>query len=235
MLVTLLVGLGAAASPLRAQLSNSRLVQEPGAVYLEDLLDAPLKVKITTPAAVYSNLSADRWLGNLVAGREAELLAISDKAYRVRARATQGQVAGWVSKSAVEGVDAEMEKKLIRFYDRQVLVQDLIANRQVAMGMTVAEVEASLGKPDTRSSKVDQQGRKDTLGYITYERVPQTSVTYDRFGRPFQSITYIKVPTGKLSLNFENDLVSSIEESEGVEFSGGGGGIRIVPPPIVIF
>lgn len=219
-----------------AGLEKSKLVKEDGAIYLEEFLDEPIKIKITQVAAVYSNLTAKRWLGNLIAGREAELLAVSERAYRVRGRAKQGQVAGWISKSAVEGVDKEMEESLVKLHQRQILVDDLIAKNQVALGMTMAEVEASLGKPDARSAKVDKDGQQAVLDYITYERVPQTSLTYDRFGRAFQSTTYIKVPTGKVSLSFKDDLVASIEESEGSQLAaqGGGAGIRIVPPPIFI-
>jgi hypothetical protein len=219
-----------------AGLEKSKLVKEDGAIYLEEFLDQPIKVKITQVAAVYSNLTAERWLGNLIAGREAELLAVSEKAYRVRGRAQQGQVAGWIAKSAVEGVDKKMEENLVKLHQRQVLVDDLIAKHQVALGMTLAEVEASLGKPDARRAKVDKDGHQAVFDYITYERVPQTTVSYDQFGRAFQSVTYIKVPTGKVSLSFKNELVASIEESEGSELAaqGGGAGIRIVPPPILI-
>ena len=233
--------LGLAASLLSAGVANaglerSKLVKEDGAIYLEDFLDQPIKIKITQVAAVYSNLTAERWLGNLIAGREAELLAVSEKAYRVRARAKQGQVAGWISKSAVEGVDKKMEENLVKLHQRQILVDDLIAKHQVALGMTQTEVEASLGKPDARSAKVDKDGHQAVFDYITYERVPQTTVSYDQFGRAFQSLTYIKVPTGKVSLSFKDELVASIEESEGSQLAAaqGGGGVRIVPPPIFI-
>lgn len=226
----------AAAGPVHAGLEKSKLTKEEGAIYLEDFLDQPIKVKITQVAAVYSNLTAERWLGNLIAGREAELLAVSEKAYRVRGRAQQGQVAGWISKSAVEGIDKKMEENLVKLHQRQVLVDDLIAKHQVALGMTMAEVAASLGKPDASSAKVDKDGQQAVFDYITYERVPQTSISYDQFGRAFQSTTYIKVPTGKVSLSFKDELVASIEESEGSELAvqGGGAGVRIVPPPILI-
>lgn len=218
-----------------AGLEKSNLVKEDGAIYLEDFLDQPIKVKITQVAAVYSNLTAERWLGNLIAGREAELLAVSEKAYRIRGRAQQGQVAGWISKSAVEGVDKKMEENLVKLHQRQILVDDLIAKHQVALGMTLAEVQASLGKPDARSAKVDKDGHQAVFDYITYERVPQTTVSYDQFGRAFQSVTYIKVPTGKVSLSFKDELVASIEESEGSQLAAAqGGGVRIVPPPILI-
>lgn len=215
-----------------AQLGKSNLPQEEGGVYLEDLLDKPIQLKVVKPAPVYSSLKGDRWLGNLVPGNMATLLAISDKAYRVRAQAHQGQVAGWVSPKALQGIDDKMVKNLKKLAERELLVRDLISNKQIAMGMTMGEVEQALGKPDNRSSKVSKEGRSDKLEYITYERVAQTVMRPDRFGRLFQSTVYVKVPVGKLTIAFEDELVSSIEEAEGDNVSGP---IKVVPPPIVLF
>ena len=215
-----------------AQLGKSTLPQEKGGVYLEDLLDKPIKLKVIKATPVYSSLKGDRWLGNLVPGHTATLLAISDKAYRVRARARQGQVAGWVSPKAFQGIDDEMVKKLKKLAERELLVQDLISKKQIAMGMTIGEVEKSLGRPDNRSSKVTKKGRTDKVEYITYERVAQTVTRPDRFGRLFQSTVYVKVPVGKLTIEFEDELVTSIEEAEGDNVAGP---VTVVPPPIVLF
>ncbi len=217
---------------LVAQLGKSNLRQEEGAVYLEDLLEKPIQLKVVKSLPVYSSLKGKRWLGNLVPGGPATLLAISDRAYRIRARAQQGQVAGWVSPKAVQGIDDKMVQNLKKLYERELLVQDLVSKKQIAMGMTLGEVERSLGRPDNRTSKVDKEGRKDKVEYITYERVPQTVTRPDRFGRLFQSTVYVKVPVGKLTIEFEDELVSSIEESEGDNVSGP---VKIVPPPIVLF
>jgi len=215
-----------------AQFKKSNLPQEKGGVYLEGLLDKPIKLKVVKASAVYSSLKGDRWLGNLVPGHTATLLAISDKAYRVRGRARQGQVAGWVSPKALEGMDEKMVKNLKKLAERELLVQDLISKKQIAMGMTVGEVEDSLGRPDNRSSKVNKEGRKDKVEYITYERVAQTVTRPDRFGRLFQSTVYVKVPVGKLTIEFDDEVVSSIEEAEGDNVAGK---ITVVPPPIVLF
>lgn len=215
-----------------AQLEKSDLPQEEGGIYLEGLLDKPIQLQVTKPAPVYSTLKGDRWLGNLVPGHPATLLAVSDRAYRVRARARQGQVAGWVSPKALKGIDAKMVKNLKKLAERELLVRDLIEKKQIAMGMTMDEVEQALGRPDNRSSKVDKEGRSDKLEYITYERVPQTVTRPDRFGRLYRSTVYVKVPVGKLTIAFEDELVSSIEEAEGDNVPGP---IKVVPPPIVLF
>ncbi|MFK5921922.1 MAG: hypothetical protein QM496_07070 [Verrucomicrobiota bacterium] len=232
-LVVLLFGFSANANDRSSnRLGKSNLIQEEGAVYLEDLLDKPIQLKVVKASPVYSSLKGQRWLGNLVPGGPATLLAVSDKAYRIRARAQQGQVAGWVNRKSVEGIDDKLVENLKKLYERELLVQDLIAKKQIAMGMTMGEVERSLGRPDNRTSKVDKEGRTDKVEYITYERVPQTVTGSDRFGRIIQSTVYVKVPVGKLAIEFDDEVVSSIEESEGDNVAGP---VKIVPPPIILY
>lgn len=218
----------------REDRTSTRLNQEEGAIYLDEMVEDPIPVRISKSVAAYSNLSGDRWLGNLSANQNGVLLAVSEKAYRVRAQAKQGQIAGWVSKAAVEGLPPEFEENLRQFHERYEIVKELIDNHQVALGMTVGEVTASIGPPDKRSSRVSQEGRTDTMEYISYERVPQSVVSYDSFGRPFTSTQYIEVPSGRVQIDFVNDTVTSIEESEGIDFSQTGG-FQTVPMPIFLF
>ncbi len=217
----------------KADREESSLIREDGAVYLEGLVKKEVKVRVTQAAPIYTTLGADRWLGNLFADQEVTLLAISEKAYKVRGRAKQGQVAGWVGKAMVEGLDDEFEENLAKLHERQVLVGELIDEQQVAMGMTQEEVMASLGEPTKRNAKVDKGGHTASFEYITYDRIPQATTARDAFGRLVQTTTYIEVETGKVIIGFEKGVVASIEESEGVDRQAGA--VRIVPPPILLF
>ncbi len=201
--------------------NKSNLIREQGAIYLEGMVAQEVKVRITQAGPAYANLTGQRWLGNILANQEATLLAVSDRAYRIRARAQQGQIAGWVSKAIVSGLPDDFEDKLIQYHERYVLVRQLIENEQVALGMTVDEVIASIGPPDTRSSHLDAAGRTDTLEFISYERVPQTVVTYDRFGLPVPATRYIEVESGRVTIEFTDNLASAITETEGLNFNGG--------------
>ncbi len=213
--------------------NKSDLVKEDGAVYLEEILDRDIEVKITKAAPAYTNLTGQRWIGTLIPDQKAVLLAVSDKAYRVRARAQQGQIAGWISKAAVSGLEADFDENAKKYYKRHQLVTELISRNQVALGMTVAEVCESIGEANKRSSKVDKEGRKDTLEFITYDRIPQSTVARDQFGQLYQTTTYVQVETGRVTIEFTNDMVSSIEESEGTNLARGG--VQIVPPPIFLY
>ena len=214
--------------------TKSALVQEPGAIYLEVMLDKELPVRVTQAAAIYSSLKGDRWLGNALPNQNAVLLAISDKAYRIRAKAKQGQVAGLVSKSVVAGLPEGFEANLREFHERYLIVSELIKNRQVALGMTVAEVIASICPPDKRQSKVTNEGRVDSLDYISYERVPQTANSIDAFGRLSTTTQYIEVEAGRVQIEFADDTVTAISESEGLNFANARG-LVTVPPPVYLF
>lgn len=214
--------------------TKSDLVQEEGAIYLEVMLDKELPIRVSQSAAIYSSLKGDRWLGNTLPNQNAVLLAVSDKAYRIRAKAKQGQVAGWVSKSAVEGLPEGFEASLREFHERYLIVSELIENQQVALGMSVAEVIASIGPPDKRQSKVTNEGRVDSLEYISYERVPQTVTSIDAFGRPAATTQYIEVESGRVEIEFANDTVTAISESEGLNFANARG-LVTVPPPVYLF
>lgn len=237
----------AAAEPLFAQLSSARIEargaaaerirsresREAGTIYLKDFTDAEVKVAITRPVGIYTTLSGATWLGNLLPPQRATLLAVSDKAFLVRGRASQGQVAGWVGKYAVEGISDELIDALEKLQARQVIVDELISKRQVALGMTIEEVGASIGSPDQRQSKTGPGGRIDIYDYLTYDRIPQTTTGYDPFGCPVQTTVWIKVETGRMTVTFEDGVVSGIEESEGSDFAAESG--RIVPPPVFLY
>ncbi|MBP84500.1 MAG: hypothetical protein CMO61_11705 [Verrucomicrobiales bacterium] len=214
---------------------SSQLVKEDGVIYLEGMVVNDVVVRISIAAPAYSTLAADRWLGTLLPNQNAILLAVSEKAYRVRAKAKQGQIAGWISKGAVAGLHESFETNLHAFYDRYVGVKDLIDNHQVALGMTLSEVIASIGPPDKRSSKVTEEGRSDTLEFIAYERVPRTVVGYDSFGVPYNTTTYVEVESSRVTIELENNTVITIEDSEGVDLSRNGGTLSVVPPPVFLF
>jgi len=216
----------------REDRSKSELLGEEGAIYLEGLVPKEVIVQVTAAVPAYGTLQGDRWLGNLIPDQRAVLLAVSDRAYRVRAKAKQGQVAGWVAKSAVAGLPPEFEAKLEAYHARFEAVRELIENHQIALGMTLAEVVQSVGPPDKRSSKVTAAGRTDSLEFISYERVPQNGIGYDSFGRPYTTTQYIEVESGRVTVDFNDDLVTSIAESEGIDLPAGP---VVVPPPVFLY
>jgi len=213
--------------------SGSNLSREPGAIYLEDFLDQRVELLAIEQVPIYATAQRQRALGTLKKGGKVEITAMTDKQYQIRGAALHGQVKGWVLPSALASLDKDFVANLRALYERQKIVEELIAEHQIALGMNIAEVVASMGKPSRKSSKLDKSGRNDIYDYVTYKRVPRYRTGHDRFGNVVQQVYYIKVESGKLTVSFKNEIVETIEETEGNPL--GSGGVRIVPFPIELF
>lgn len=209
----------------------SALPRETGAIYLEDLAIKPVKLTVIGEAAVHSQLTSGNYLGNLRKGTPAEVIAISDTAVRVRGTAQQGGVVGWVPAAGLTPMRADFIESVKKNAQRKAEVDALIAKGEAALNMTHEEVTAALGKPQKKSTKLDAKGRQEVWDFIRYVRVPQETVGRDVQGRLVTNIVYVKVPAGKLSVTFENNLVSALDQTEGTPEVPGG--VQLVPAPIV--
>lgn len=211
---------------------SGAVIREEGAIYLEDLLVKPARLATVGDAPIYYHSDFARYLGTLKKGQIVELQAVSDKAYRVRGMAQQGQVAGWVDPKFLNPLKKDFLDNLKQNAARLEQVKALIAKNEVAINMTLEEVQQSLGKPTKKTSHVDASGRADIWEFIRYERVPQESFARDQNGNLVANIIYIKVPVGKLSITFANNLVSSLEQTEGSLEKGATA--KIVPAPFIV-
>jgi hypothetical protein len=124
-------------------------------------------------------------------------------------------VAGWVDAKFLAALKPEFIENLKQNFARQQEVKALIAHNEVAINMTPEEVQAALGKPGRKTSKLDASGRQDIWEFIRYERVPQQIQSYDALGRVVFNTVYVKVPSGKLSVVFQKNLVVALEQTEG--------------------
>lgn len=209
----------------------SALSREKGALYVEDATDREIKIRTIAEAPVYSNLRGERRLGVIPQGRPVVVVAISPTAIRVRGRAVHDNVVGWIARTAATPLEEKFVDQIRAATERRKEVDALIAKKEIAIGMTPQEVEAALGPPSERNSRVDAQGRRDTLDYITYRTVSRQVIQYDQFGRPFYTFIPQKIETGRRSVDFVNGVVASYTESERLRQRGAG---RIVPPPIIL-
>jgi hypothetical protein len=210
---------------------TSAVIREPGAIYLEDFSAHTIRIPVKDDAAIYYKPDLARYLGTLKKGQMVELQAVTDDAYRVRGVAQQGQVVGWVPPAALAPLKKEFLENLKQNAARRAEVDALIAKNEVAVNMTPDEVVASLGKPTRKTSHLDNAGQEEVWDFVKYDRVPQESTGYDRYGRLVSSVVYIKVPSGKLSVSFDNNLVSSIEQTEGAPDHEARA--KLIPAPLV--
>lgn len=212
---------------------RSGLAPAAGEMVLEEILNEPLELRTSEDATVFVGPDFDRRIGVIRKGTRVRLASMRGDTVRVRGRATHGDVAGWMRIDQLEAPEPEFFANLKAMYERHLLVADMIAKNQVALGMTVDEVRASLGRPTRRSSELTADGRVDTMEYAIYERVPQVQTVRGADGRLYQSTIFVQVQTGNLKISFQDDNVISIAEEEGNPVPDGG--VRIVPPPIILF
>jgi hypothetical protein len=196
-------------------LQAGAVIREQGAIYLEDFMEKPVRLATLAQAPIFYHSDMARYLGTLRKGQLVELQAVGENAYRIRGQAQQGQVAGWVDPKYLAPLKKEFLAALKQNADRLAEVNALIARNEVAINMTPQEVTASLGKPAKTTSRLDAKGREEVWEFVKFERVPQSVTAYDNAGRLVTRTVYVKVPVGKLAISFENNLVSSLEQTEG--------------------
>ncbi len=209
---------------------KSLLDSEPGVVYLARSFDKPIELKVIKEAPVFSDKEGKHRLGSLKTDQVVQLEAITDKIYRVRGQGTRDGIAGWVAPWAFSSQDPQFVAHLKEFFDRQIQVQALIDAGQVAVGMTLDEVSQARGKPTKTSVRKTEKGQSGRWEYVDYEEIKHYITRIDPVtGQTFRQFSHItQVEKGRTNVEFEDDVVTAIEESEDRQ----GGTVRIVVPPL---
>ena len=218
--------------PASAQRKSSLLNNDPDVVYSEEFTDKKIELLVLKPGVVYATKKGGRKLGVLKTNTKVTFLGMTEKAYKIRGTATHGGVSGWVSPKALGSKDKDFVANLKKVYERQKIVRELIAKHEVAIGMTMDEVSASLGTPTKTKVRQTAKGKTGVWEFITYEeqdhyqfvRDPLTGGVYRRYSHT------TKEELGKIVVEFENEVVTAIEETENNE----GGKVKIVNPPLLI-
>lgn len=210
----------ALALPLDAEVkrtpNKSLLDSEPGVVYLEQASVKPLELKVVREAPVFSDKEGKHQLGVLAVNQIARIEAITDKAYRVRGMGMREGIAGWVAPWAFSPNDPEFAAKIKQFYNRQIEVQQLIAQGEIACGMTMDEISRVLGKPTKTNSRKTESGETASWEYVRYEEVKHyITVVEPSTGIPYRKLSHItQEEKSRIKVDFENRIAIAIEESE---------------------
>jgi hypothetical protein len=211
---------------------KSLLNSDPDVIYLSEIVEKPIKLKVIKVAPVFSDKSGSLRLGFLKADQVVELEGMTDKVYRVRGEGTRNGIVGWVAPWAFSHPQEDFVLKLKQLCDRQIVVNKIIEDKGIAMGMTLNEVEKSRGKPTKTSVRRTEKGESGSWEYIDFEVVkhyvtridPATNQAY----RQVSSIT--REEKGKTVVEFTDGLVTALEESE----NNGPGNVQIIVPPLVL-
>ncbi len=230
------------------------IVREPGAVYLSDFGVKPLKLKVREPAPCYFDTAQTRYAGTLRFPQIVQVEGLdANGLLRVRGNAQQGGIVAWVNPQFLEPLPEKFTENLRKSEERRIEVEALISRNEVAIGMTPDEVGRSLGKPQKKTNRADKTGTQQTWEYIRYQLVPQTTfgpvnnqsiitipaTTNSPGGSLVQNFQgyaantiFVKVPVGKLTVIFKDNIVESLDQSEGTTT---GGQVSVVIPPLNVY
>ncbi|MDP4624128.1 MAG: hypothetical protein NWT08_03205 [Akkermansiaceae bacterium] len=220
--------------PASAEIGGDRkslLDSDPDVIYLKDVVEEPIKLKVIKEAPVFSDKDGNHRLGFLKADQIVELEGMTAKVYRVRGEGTRNGIAGWVPPWAFSHTQEDFVVKLKQVYDRQIAVNEIIAANGVALGMTMDEIAESRGKPTKTSMRRTKDGQSGSWEYIDYDEVKHFITRVDpASGQAYRQLSHVtQEETGKTVVEFENNIVSALEESE----NNGPGNVRIIVPPLV--
>ena len=211
---------------------KSLLNSEPGVIYLEEILEVPIKLKVIKEAPVYSDKEGKIRLGFLKADQTVELEGMTENAYRVRGQGRSNNgIVGWVGPHAFSHPQEDFIAKLKQLYERQILVNKIINDKGIAIGMTLDEVDKSRGKPTKTSVRRTAKGEAGSWEYIDYEEVKHYVTRIDPVsGQAFRQLSHVtREETGKTVVEFEDGLVSALQE----DVDNGPGNVQIIIPPLV--
>jgi len=232
--VTLGLGMLSLATPAQAAIKRqqSGLDSEPDVIYLKNHVKKVIPLLVAKDTTVWATKKGGTRLGSLGAGAKLELLAMTDRAYRVKGRQGSKTLTGWVRPSDLASKDPKFVDNLKKLYERQMAIKQLIANKEVAIGMSLDEVELSIGKPTKKQQRIEKGGRKGKWEYVTYEDVKHYRRVQDALtGQVYRQYTHTtREETGKVVVEFEDDIVTALEQSE----DSGRTGPRLISPPIFL-
>lgn len=210
---------------------KSLLNSDPEVVYLNEVVDPPIRLRVTKQAPVYSDKEGNVRVGFLKADQSVELEGMTAKVYKVRGQGTRHGISGWVAPWAFSHPQEDFVAKLRQLYDRQIAVNEIIAKEGIAIGMTPVEVEKSRGKPTKTSIRRTAEGEQGSWEYIEYEEVKNYVNRIDpASGQVYRQLASItREEKGKTVVEFMDGLVTALEENE----NRGPGNVRIIVPPLV--
>jgi hypothetical protein len=210
----------------------SLLDSDPDVVYLDHFMDKPVSLNVVKQAPVFSDRNGKNRLGFLKADQIVKVEAITDKVYRVRGDGLNDGIAGWVAPWAFTSADPDFVKHLKGIYDRQIQVRKLIEEKQIAIGMSLSEVEQAIGKPTKTSVRKTDKGNSGTWEFIEYREIKHYTTRVDPLsGQAYRVLSHIEqVERERTNVEYEDNVVTAIEEKEDRRRRGA---IQTVTPPLI--
>ena len=228
-LITISISLvSSSASPKKSLLNN-----DPDVIYLEEHIGRSITLLVVQPTTVYATKKGKngRRLGLFKTNTKVELIAMTEKAYCVKGKASHAGVTGWVNPNHLASKDKDFISNLKQLYKRQLIVKDLIANKDVAIGMTLDEVQTSLGEPTETEIVQTRDGQSGKWDYVITEEQKHYRKTVDpHTGQVYRQLSHVTVEErSRTTVKFKDKVVTSLTRKK----NNGPGKIRIVPAPVI--
>jgi len=188
-------------------------LQEQGVLYFDGNLPAKITATLKASTTVYLHRDFQTTLAAFNPGQPVEIIGMSPEGYILKSNYRNNTVIGWIHPEDLPtGVDPTLFETAKKNQARHEAVAVAIANKSVIQGMTPDEVKQSLGRPEQTASHTDANGSSLRWIFTTYREDPQYGYTLDALGRAVLQTYYVKVPIGRLIVDFGNGVVTSVEE-----------------------
>lgn len=189
---------------------------DPNVIYVEDISEDIITFKVAHERPVYLSKNGNRAIGRLKVGSLCQLIGFDDRAFYIKGEAIHSNVTGWVTPYALEKVDEEFVSDIKKVYDRELLIRELIAQKEVAFGMTPNEVELILGEPTKTKIRRTAKGSNGTYEYLeTSEQKHYTNSIDPISGQIFRIFSHTTTEISKrILIEFTDNAVSAIENEK---------------------
>lgn len=194
-------------------------LKERGVLYFDDNLPEPLLVPMAKAVYVHSDRSLASPTVAFPKGKEVRIVGMAPEGFYIEGKHRGNPYNGWVPPDAVT-VDPKLLQQAQARQQFRDAIKLAVQEKRILEGMSFDDVRASRGKPDAASFRQQDGQRIDTWRYITYERVPERQTGVDSFGQVVSRIVYVKVPVGEMTVDFQNGVVTSIEQHTATSIRG---------------
>ncbi len=200
-------------SPLIVPQTQASL-KDPEALYFDELPGfKPIELTVEKITAVYANRNRNGHLKNFVKGEKVRLIAYDEKTFLVENLKTD--YSGWVPAENLSKIDPAVISSAMAQAEEQKKYQAAIEDHQVLAGMTLEQVQASLGKPDEAAFRTDSNGRTDVWSYIEYKTIYREQTYTDQStGQLIVRRLKEKIPESEKNVEFLNGRVTAIEKKQ---------------------
>ena len=179
----------------------------------------------TTALTIFDTRAAKRSLDKLLPNKPITILAVDRFGFKVRGTGSNGLLTGWVGRKSALANDAAKLAAMDALYNRQITVEQMIAAKRPAIGMSLREIARILGTATSHSIVAEDSTRTETAVWVINEKVDLNDTLELGTDSP---LLRVEVETGRTTVGFVDGVARSIQ----LHHKGIAADIPTVPNPI---